>query len=135
VKNYNEDTPMKLMLTAVLFVLATSLSAVTFADDHSTLRVVAVNATDANAYIAELRKGKEMMMKIDSKMSMRAWRATFAGTTTGTVIVALEYPGSLSDFAGAWEKTLADKGMASWLDGLSGLRAIVSDSLYQEIPL
>lgn len=126
---------MKALLTAVLFALATSLSAVTFADGHSTLRVVAVDTTDANAYIAELRKGKKMIMKVDSKMSMRAWRATFAGPTAGTVIVALEYPGALSDFAGAWEKTLADKNMASWLDGLSGLRTIISDSLYQEIPL
>ena len=126
---------MKFMLTAVLFALATSLSAVTFADDHSTLRVVAVDPTDANAYIAELRKGAKIINKIDSKMSMRAWRATFAGATAGTVIVALEYPGDLSDFASAWEKTQDDKKVASWLDGLSGLRTIISDSLYQEIPL
>ena len=126
---------MKVLLTAVLFVLATSLSAVTFADGHSTMRVVAVDTDDADAYIAELRKGKKMIAKVDPKMSMRSWRATFAGANAGTVIVALEYPGNLSDFAVAWEKTLADKGMASWLGGLSGLRTIVSDSLYQEIPL
>ena len=126
---------MKFLLTAVVFVLATSLSAVTFADDHSTLRVVTVDTTDADAYIAELRKGKKIMEKVDAKMSMRAWRATFAGATAGTVIVALEYPGALSDFASAWEKTLADKNMASWLNGLSGLRNVLSDSLYREIPL
>ena len=126
---------MKTLITVVLFALATSLSAVTLADNHSTLRVVAVDTNDVDAYVAELRKGKQMMMKIDPKMVMRAWRGTFAGEAAGAVIVSLEYPGSLSDFAIAWEKTLADKKMAAWLDGLSSLRRIVSDSLYQEMPL
>ena len=126
---------MKTLITVVVLALATSLSAVTLADNHSTLRVVAVDTNDVDAYVAELRKGKRMMMKIAPKMVMRAWRGTFAGDDAGAVIVTLEYPGSLSKFASAWEKTLADKKMAAWLDGLSGLRRLVSDSLYQEMSL
>ena len=32
-------------------------------------------------------------------------------------------------------KALADEALAEWLAGLSGLRTIVSDSLYNELPL
>jgi hypothetical protein len=66
---------------------------------------------------------------------MRAWRATFAGDATGAVIVGLEYPGSLADFATAWQKIQEDKSVSKWLSGLSGLRRIVSDSLYNEISI
>jgi hypothetical protein len=51
------------------------------------------------------------------------------------MIVGLEYPGSLADFANAWDKVQADKSVAQWLTGLAGLRKIVSDSLYNEIAI
>ncbi len=74
----------------------------------------------------------KMKAKLSPEMVMRAWQATFAGTQTGTVIVSLEYSGSISAFATAWEKTLGDKQMAAWLRGLGELRELVSDSLYRE---
>ena len=126
---------MKSLATAFMFVIFSSLSAVTFADGHTTLRVVSVNTNDVGAYVAELRKGKQMMAKLAPKMMMRAWQATFAGEETGAVIVSLEHPGSMSAFATAWEKTLADKKMAAWLEGLGSLRDLVSDSLYRELSL
>ena len=126
---------MKTLMKVALFALAFSLSAVTLADNHSTLRVVTVATDDVDAYIVQLRKGKQLMMKVAPKMLMRAWRGTFAGEAAGSIIVSLEYPGSLSDFASAWEKTQGDKDMAAWLDGLSGMRKLVSDSLYQEISI
>ena len=126
---------MRSLLTALVFTILASLSATTLADGHTTLRVVSVSTDDVAAYVVELRKGKEMMSKLTPKMEMRAWQATFAGEETGTVIVSLEYPGSMSAFASAWEKTLADKKMASWLKGLGGLRKLVSDSLYRELSI
>ena len=126
---------MKNLATTLVFVILASLSSVSFADGHTTLRVVTVSTDDAGAYVAELRKGKQMMGKVAPKMVMRAWQATFAGAETGAIIVSLEYPGSVSAFAGAWEKTLADKDMAAWLKGLGSLRQLVSDSLYKEISL
>ena len=103
------------------------------AAEGTTMRVVVVQTDDAAAYADEIRKGKKLLHAVAPNMSMRAWQATFAGTSTGTVVVALEYPGSLADFSMAWEKTVADKKIAKWLGGLSGLRTIVSDSLYTEI--
>lgn len=126
---------MKTLITALIFTITTSFSAATLADGHTTLRVVAVSTSDVEAYVAELGKGKQMMGKLTPKMVMRAWQATFAGEETGAVIVSLEYPGSISAFATAWEKTLADKKMAAWLKGLGGLRELVSDSLYRELSI
>ncbi len=126
---------MKTILTALTFVILSSLSSFSMADGHTTLRVVSVSTDDVGAYVSELREGKKIMAGIDSKMIMRAWHATFAGDQTGAVIVALEYPGSLASFATAWEKILADKKMASWLEGLGDLRTLVSDSLYRELSI
>jgi phosphomannomutase len=126
---------MKRFIAAVIFAVTTTLSVATFADGHTTLRVVTVSTNDVAAYVAELGKGKQMMAKLTPKMVMRAWQATFAGTETGTVIVSLEYPGSTSAFATAWEKTLNDKNMADWLKDLGDLRELVSDSLYRELSI
>ncbi len=126
---------MKTLIAAVLFAITTSFSAVTLADGLTTMRVVAVSTDDVDAYVAELRKGKQIIAKIAPKMEMRAWQATFAGDNTGAVVVTLQHPGSLSAFAIAWEKTLADKKMEAWLGGLGSLRELVSDSLYQELSL
>ena len=126
---------MKRLIASVLLGLTLSLSTAVFADGHSTLRVVAVDTDDAAAYITQLKEGSRLIKKIAPKMTMRAWRATFAGDATGAVIVGLEYPGSLADFATAWEKIQEDKAVSKWLSGLSGLRRIVSDSLYNEISI
>mgnify|MGYP001554273727 CR=1 FL=1 len=75
------------------------------------------------------------MATLSPKMEMRAWQATFAGEAAGTVIVGIEHPGSLSAFATSWEKIQADSAVSKWLAGLSGIREIVSDSLYNEVPL
>ena len=124
---------MKALITALVFVITTSLSATTLADGHTTLRVVTVSTSDVDGYVAQLAKGKQMMAKVAPKMVMRAWQATFAGPEAGAVIVSLEYPGSVSAFAMAWEKTMADKDMAAWLKGLGSMRELVSDSLYREL--
>ena len=76
-----------------------------------------------------------MRAELGPKMVIRAWLATFAGAETGTVMVPLDYPGSISAFATAWEKVLADKKMAAWLKTLGSLRELVSDSLYHELSI
>ena len=115
------------------FTMALSFSAV--ADDTSTLRVIRVQTDDVGAYIAQLSEGKKLIKAVDGKFNLRAWQATFAGDSTGAVIVAVEYPGSFGEFATAWDKVTADSAVRSWLGGLSGLRTLVSDSLYREYEL
>ena len=126
---------MKRLITLILLGLTLSLSTAALADEHSTLRVVVVETNDAAAYIEQLNKGSMLIKAITPKMTIRVWQATFAGDSTGAMIVGLEYPGSLADFANAWDKVQADKSVAQWLTGLAGLRKIVSDSLYNEIAI
>ena len=119
-------------LVAALW-LAASMPA--YAADGSTLRVVAVETANPQAYAEQIKKGKAIIAKVDPKFTLRAWQATFAGERTGAIAVAVEYPGDFAAFATAWTRLMSDKAVGEWLGGLSGLRTIASDSLYQEIGL
>ena len=123
---------MKKYITMILLSLTMVLSMSAVADDTSTLRVVRVQTDDVGAYIAQLSEGKKLINAVDENFTIRAWQATFAGDETGAVIVAISYPGSFSEYAMGWEKLMANAAISSWLGGLSGLRTIVSDSLYKE---
>jgi hypothetical protein len=125
-----------ILLSALLLaVLSVAVSTPALAADGSILRVVVVETANPQAYAAEIKKGKAIIAKVDAKFSVRAWQATFAGDRTGAIVVAVEYPGNLAAFAGAWTQLTADPAVSQWLAGLSGLRKVVSDSLYQEIGL
>ena len=126
---------MRKLITVMFLCMVMSLSLTAVADDHSTLRVVRVQTDDVGAYVAQLSEGKKLIKAVDDKFTIRSWQATFAGEATGAVIVGIEYPGSFGEFAMAWEKLVADPTVGAWLGGLSGLRTIVSDSLYNEFPL
>ena len=105
------------------------------AADGSTLRVVAVETANPQAYAEQIKKGRAIIAKVDPKFTLRAWQATFAGESTGAIAVAVEYPGDFAAFATAWSRLMSDKAVSEWLGGLSGMRTIASDSLYQEIGL
>jgi hypothetical protein len=126
---------MRKLITVMFLCMVMSLSLTAVADDHSTLRVVRVQTDDVGAYVAQLSEGKKLIKAVDDKFTIRSWQATFAGEATGAVIVGIEYPGSFGEFAMAWEKLVADPMVGAWLGGLSGLRTIVSDSLYKEFQL
>jgi hypothetical protein len=126
---------MKRLLTVLVLSLTIMYSVTVAAVDGSTLRVVVVQTSDAEGYIAQLTEGKKLIDAVDKKFTIRAWQATFAGDATGTVIVGVEYPGSFGEFGVAWEKLISDPAVGGWLAGLSGLRTIVSDSIYNEYPL
>ena len=119
-------------LVAALWFVAPMAS---HAADGSTLRVVAVETANPQAYAEQIKKGRAIIAKVDPKFTLRAWQATFAGESTGAIAVAVEYPGDFAAFATAWSRLMSDKAVSQWLGGLSGMRTIASDSLYQEIGL
>ena len=119
-------------LVAALWLVATVPA---YAADGSTLRVVTVETANPQAYAEQIKKGKSIIVQVDPKFTVRAWQATFAGERTGAIVVAVEYPGDFAAFATAWSRLVSDKAVSEWLCGLSGLRTIASDSLYQEIGL
>jgi hypothetical protein len=129
------EVQMRKLITVILLGLSMSLPITALADDHSTLRFVQVQADDVGAYIAQLSEGKTLISAVDNKFTLRALQATFAGEAAGAVIVVVEYAGSFGEFAMAWDNLTADPVVGAWLGGLSGLRRIVSDSLYKEFSL
>lgn len=96
------------------------------------LRVVVVETDNVSGYIAELKKGQQLMKRLGSSGQIRVWRARFAGQDTGTVVVSVEYP-SLVVLAQDDAKAAADAEWAAWLKGLDKYRKIVSDSTYDEL--
>ena len=96
------------------------------------LRVVVVKTDNVAAYMQELDKGRAMMKKLGINVTLRIWKATYAGPETGTVVVSQEYA-SFAAFAEAQSKSTADAQFAAWLAGLDKVRTIVSDSLYREL--
>lgn len=119
-------------LVAALWFVA---SVPAYAADGSTLRAVAVDTANPQAYAEQIKKGKAIIAQVDPKFTVRAWQATFAGERTGAIVVAVEYPGDFAAFATAWTRLVSDKAVSEWLVGLSAMRTIASDSLYQEIGL
>lgn len=126
---------MRTFLTCVALAILTAISIPAFADDHSTMRVVVVQTDDVEAYVEQLKMGNKMIQAQDKNWNMTAWLSTFSGENTGAVVVAVQYPGGLADFAAAWEKNQDNDEISEWLDGLGDLRTVVSDSLYAEMPL
>lgn len=124
---------LKIMASlALVFALGLGVSNTALAEGKTYLRVIVVKTEDASAYLHELDKGKVMLKRLGITVQMRAWRATYAGPDTGSVIVSQEYP-SFAAFAEAAAKTAADPEFSQWLRSLDKVRKIASDSLYQEL--
>jgi hypothetical protein len=120
----------KLMVVAVTALL--SISAPLFAQDSPVMRLIVVHTDSPAAYIKEvLETGRGHMKRLESTGNLRIWRAKYAGSDAGSVIVAIEYP-SLTALAADDRKAAADPALGSWVRSLDKVRKIVSDSLYTE---
>ena len=96
------------------------------------LRVVVVQTDNADAYLQELGRGQALIKKLGGSAILRVWRARFAGSAAGAIVVSLEYP-DMTTFAND-EKTVTETAdYRTWLKGLAKLRKVVSDSLYDEL--
>ena len=120
----------KLMLIAVTILL--SMSAPLLAQDAPVMRVIVVQTDNPSAYIKEvLETGRAHLKRLESTGNLRIWKAKYAGSNAGSVIVAIEFP-SLAALAEDDKKTAADPALGAWVRGLDKMRKIVSDSLYSE---
>jgi hypothetical protein len=125
---------MKVKLPVILVVLALFLgvAAPALAVDQVVLRVVSVQTDDVDGYLREINKGKALLKRLGSPSVVRVWRARFAGENAGRLVVSVEYP-SLVAFAADETKVSADAEYQAWIKGLSKVRRVVSDSLYNEL--
>ncbi len=120
----------KQVAVAVLSILALMIFAP--AAEAAVLRVVVVETADAAAYAKEIAKGQVMLERLETGAIVRVWRARFAGTDTGKVVVSIEYA-DMATLVKAETKAMADAEYTAWLAGLAKIRKVVSDSTYEEL--
>lgn len=100
--------------------------------EATVLRVVVVETGDQAAYLQQIEQVKAHYKRLGSTATVRVWRARFAGTDAGAIVVAVEYK-DMADFAATDAKATADPGMQATMKTMGGMRKIVSDSLYEEL--
>ncbi len=112
--------------------LALCLAGTALAASTAWIRVINVKTDNVSAYMQQLDKGRAMMKRLGINSTLHVYRASFAGSGAGSIVVTQEYP-TWAAFADAQAKTAADAEFSAWLKGLDSVRTITSDSLYREL--
>lgn len=115
---------------AVLSILALMLFAQVA--EAVVLRVVTVETANVDAYASEIAKAKPMLKRMGIETAARVWKARFAGSDAGAVVVSLEFA-DLEALAKAEAKMATDAEYSAWLAGLAKMRKVVSESIYYEV--
>ena len=115
---------------AALLAFSPSLSAL--AAEPPVLRVIVVETADAKAYRHELDRLLLLERTVVPELTIRVWRARFAGAEAGTLIVASEVP-SLAALAKIDEFGRTNAEYQASMRRLEQLRRIASDSVYEEV--
>jgi hypothetical protein len=96
------------------------------------LRVIVIQTTDLKAYIHEVDTLRAQFKKSGIPVTLRAWRARFAGTDAGAVVVSVEMP-DLATLAKVDDAQKTNAEIVATMQRIGALRKIVSDSLYEEL--
>ena len=110
-----------------IFGLIASLSAV--AADTAVSRVIVVQTADVPGYVHEVETLQALLKKAGVAATLRVWRATYAGADTGSIVVTVEVP-NLAGIAKVEDTIRTNPDLAAEMKKISGMRKIVSDSLY-----
>ncbi len=121
----------KISLSLVALALLFGASTPAIAAD-TVLRVVVIETDDVDGYVKQVEQGKAILKKAGSPGILRIWRADFAGSDTGSIVVSIEYE-NIQAFAAESAKLADNAEFQTWLKGLDKIRKIVSDSLYSEL--
>ena len=113
-----------LAMLVFVSVLASNLQA-------AVLRVVVIKTDNLEAYVKEIERGKALLKQLGSPAVVRVWQARLAGPNAGQVVVSIEYADMVA-YANDDTKVMTDPAYVAWLKGLSSIRTVVSDSIYQE---
>ena len=115
---------------AGLIGLCASLTA--FAADRPVMRVLVVQTNDAAAYAHEVANLQAIFRKTGQQVTLRVWRATFAGPDTGSIVVSVEVP-SLTALAQMNEALRNNAEVAAEMKRIEAMRAVTSDSIYEAV--
>ncbi len=121
----------KISLSLVALALLFGASTPAIAAD-TVLRVVVIETDDVDGYVKQVEQGKAILKKAGSPGILRIWRADFAGSDTGSIVISVEYE-NIQAFAAESAKLADNAEFQTWLKGLDKIRKIVSDSLYSEL--
>ena len=99
----------------------------------TTLRVIAVQTSDIKTYRHEVEILQDQFKKEGLPVTLRVWRATYAGPDTGTIIVTVEVP-DLATLAKIEDAVLKPNSpLSATMKRIEAIRKITSDSLYEEL--
>jgi hypothetical protein len=99
----------------------------------TTLRVIAVQTSDIKTYRHEVETLQGEFKKEGLPVTLRVWRATYAGPDTGTIIVTVEVP-DLATLAKIEDAVMKPNSpLGATMKRIEAIRKITSDSLYEEL--
>jgi len=107
--------------------LIASLSAA--AADSAVSRVIVVQTADVPGYVHEVETLQALLKKAGVPATLRVWRASYAGSDTGSIVVTVEVP-NLAGIAKVEDTVRTNPDLAAEMKKISAMRKIVSDSLY-----
>jgi hypothetical protein len=122
----------KIIFSAAIAGLIGLLASMSAAADSSVLRVLVVQATDVPAYVHEVETLQALYKKLGQQVTIRAWRATFAGPDTGAIIVSVEVP-NLAGLVKLTDAIRTNPEVAAEMKKIGAMRHVVSDSLYDSL--
>ena len=107
------------------------MSAQALAADPVVMRVIVVETADVSAYVHEVTNLSALSKKAGVPVTLRVWKARFAGPNTGTVVVSVEYP-NLTALAKNDDAMRSNAELVAQMKKIASIRKIVSDSVYEE---
>ena len=121
------------LILSVLAVTGLALTSAVALSASTVLRVIAVQTPDIKTYRHEVETLQGEFKKEGLPVTLRVWRATYAGPDTGTIIVTVEVPdiGTLAKIEEAVMKP--NSALGATMKRIEAIRKIASDSLYEEL--
>jgi hypothetical protein len=104
------------------------------AESENVLQVLIVNVAPANidSYVERVAKLQTIQKRLGTLGRMRMWRETLAGSTSGNVIISIEYD-DLNAFAENYARLEADAEWLEVMNTLPAIRNLLSSGLYSEM--
>ncbi|HQY83114.1 MAG TPA: hypothetical protein PK818_10075 [Thermomonas sp.] len=123
---------VRMKTLSMVFAVVLGLLAMAGGAQAAVMRVVVVQTTDVAAYTKELAQVQAHMTRLGGTATIRAWRARFAGSDTGSIVVSVEYK-DMADFVAIDAKMRDDAANVATMKNMDAIRTIISDSLYDEL--
>ena len=120
-------------ILSVLAAMGLALVSAAALPASTVLRVIAIQTSDIKTYRHEVDTLQGEFKKEGLPVTLRVWRATYAGPDTGTIIVTVEVPdiGTLAKIEEAVMKP--NSALGATMKRIEAIRKIASDSLYEEL--